>query len=173
MNKRYMDFVPAKSTKNTQPIRSTHKVARVSTTSSAPSNQAKLGVVEELSTKPTRPKPTHFVTSRNNIKAVKSQKITQKATIPQAAKPLNSKDDKKTYKTPQTKFINQDKVKKRPLSKNVYRRKPVASAEEKKAPVTIINKPAKDNKVGLIITIIITIILGAVAGTVAFLLLPK
>lgn len=43
----------------------------------------------------------------------------------------------------------------------------------KKGPVTIIEKPEKDSKVGMIVAIILTIILGAAAGTVAFLLLPK
>ena len=71
-------------------------------------------------------------------------------------------------------FVNTEKVRKRPLSKNVYPKKTVIPKEEKPvAPVTIIDKPEKDSKVGLIVTIIITIILGAAAGTIAFLLLPK
>ncbi len=70
-------------------------------------------------------------------------------------------------------FVNTTKVAKRPLSKNVYQKKVVAPKEEPTGPVTIINKPEKDSRVGLIVTIIITIILGAAAGTVAFLLLPK
>ena len=75
---------------------------------------------------------------------------------------------------PRPQFINQDKVVKRPLSKNVYRKKPpVPPKEEPKGPVTIITKPEKRAHVGLVVTIIITIILGAAAGTVAFLLLPK
>jgi hypothetical protein len=69
-------------------------------------------------------------------------------------------------------------VEKRPLSKSVAQKKIVSGApkQEQEAPskpVTIIHKPEKDSKVGLIVTIIITIILGAAAGTVAFLLLPK
>ena len=79
-----------------------------------------------------------------------------------------------TMKVPQARFVNTDKVVKRPLSKNVYQKKIVEPKEEEpQAPVTIIQKPEKDSKVGLIVTIIITIILGAAAGTVAFLLLPK
>lgn len=82
---------------------------------------------------------------------------------------------KKALKAPvKPAFVNTEKVRKRPLSKNVYPKKVVVPKEEKPtAPVTIIDKPEKDSKVGLIVTIIITIILGAAAGTVAFLLLPK
>ena len=79
----------------------------------------------------------------------------------------------KIFKMPKPQFINQDKIIKRPLSKNVYRKKVVAPKEEPKGPVTIITKPEKQAHVSLIITIILTIILGAAAGTVAFLLLPK
>ena len=68
---------------------------------------------------------------------------------------------------------NQNKVAKRPLSKNVYERTIKPTKEVQSGPVTIISKPEKDTKVSLIITIILTIILGAAAGTVAFLLLPK
>lgn len=78
-----------------------------------------------------------------------------------------------TLKVSQARFVNTDKVVKRPLSKNVYQKKIVEPKEVPQAPVTIIQKPEKDSKVGLIVTIIITIILGAAAGTVAFLLLPK
>lgn len=76
-------------------------------------------------------------------------------------------------KIPKVAFVNTEKVIKRPLSKNVYTKKIETPKEEPKGPVTIIAKPEKDSKMGLIVTIIITIILGAAAGTVAFLLLPK
>ncbi len=79
---------------------------------------------------------------------------------------------KGTFSTPKSPFINQDKVVKRPLSKNVYQKK-VVTPKEDTGTVTIISKPEKDKHVSLIISIIITIILGAAAGTVAFLLLPK
>ena len=72
-----------------------------------------------------------------------------------------------------TPFVNTEKVPKRPLSKNVYQKKVAEPKEKVTGPVTIINKPEKDSRVGLVVTIIITIILGAAAGTVAFLLLPK
>lgn len=74
---------------------------------------------------------------------------------------------------PKARFVNTEKVDKRPLSKNVYQKKVVAPKEEPQGPVTIIAKPEKDSKMGLIVTIVITIVLGAAAGTVAFLLLPK
>jgi len=55
----------------------------------------------------------------------------------------------------------------------VYKKKIVAPKEEPLGPMTIIEKPEKDSKVGMVVAIILTIILGAAAGTVAFLLLPK
>ena len=76
-------------------------------------------------------------------------------------------------KIPKYPFINQEKVKKRPLSTNVYRKEIKTPVEEPKGPITIISKPEKDAHASLIITVILTIILGAAAGTVAFLLLPK
>ena len=72
-----------------------------------------------------------------------------------------------------TPFVNTEGVEKRPLSKNVYTKRVVVPKEEPSGPVTIIQKPERDSRVGLIVAIIITIILGATAGTVAFLLLPK
>lgn len=72
------------------------------------------------------------------------------------------------------KFVNTNKIEKRPLSRNVYAKKPmVALKETPEKPVRIIDKPDKDSKAGLVVAIILTIILGAAAGTVAFLLLPK
>lgn len=87
---------------------------------------------------------------------------------------LNELDKKRqAMNLPKPTFVNTEKINKRPLSKNVYQKKIETPEEKPSAPVTIINKPEKDSKVGLIVTIIITIILGAAAGTVAFLLLPK
>ena len=83
------------------------------------------------------------------------------------------REARKAAKLPKTPFVNTDKIDKRPLSKNVYKRKVVVPKEEPSGPVTIIEKPEKDSKVGMIVAIILTIILGAAAGTVAFLLLPK
>ena len=79
---------------------------------------------------------------------------------------------KKTYSVPKSPFINQEKVVKRPLSKNVYTKKAEPSKEEH-GPVTIIAKPEKENRIGIVVAVILIIILGAAAGTVAFLLLPK
>lgn len=88
---------------------------------------------------------------------------------------------------PKARFVNTERVAKRPLSKsakNVYVNKVVkdetkegekdgAKDGSKAKPVRIIDKPKKDSKAGMAVAIIITIILGAAAGTVAFLLLPK
>ena len=120
------------------------------------------------------------------VAAAKARKITasrmplmgKKAAKP-AAKPVvatpkvTPKKEPETLKVPKTTFVNTEKVTKRPLSKNVYQKKIVAPEEKPAKPVTIIDKPEKDSRIGLIVTIIITIILGAAAGTVAFLLLPK
>lgn len=81
--------------------------------------------------------------------------------------------DEKTLNLPKARFVNTEKITKRPLSKNVYQRKIETPEEKPSGPVTIISKPEKDSRVGMVVTIIITIILGAAAGTVAFLLLPK
>lgn len=82
-------------------------------------------------------------------------------------------EDKSKMKIPKSPFINQAKIAKRPLSKNVYERKVEPTKEEATGPVTIISKPEKDKKAGRVIAIILAVILGAAAGTVAFLLLPK
>ena len=117
-------------------------------------NEAKLGVVEDLG-----------VSERSFAEEVEPAKKT-----------LGIKGDRtksETFKVPKTPFINQEKVVKRPLSKNVYQKKVVTPKEEPKGPVTIISKPEKDAHVSLIVAVILTIILGAAAGTIAFLLLPK
>ena len=111
------------------------------------------------------------VTSKPEAKPVVESKA--KVVVPSRAS-RSSVDKKLVEPIARPAFVNTEKVRKRPLSKNVYSKKTVAPKEEKlSAPVTIIDKPEKDSKVGLIVTIIITIILGAAAGTVAFLLLPR
>ena len=126
----------------------------------------------------TKKKPAKGVTASE----AKVEKPAVRATEPKAEpkaemakRSLNDLDRVKAkMNLPKPTFVNTEKVRKRPLSKNVYQKKVVAPKEETpSAPVTIINKPEKDSKVGLVVTIIITIILGAAAGTVAFLLLPK
>ena len=144
--------------------------------------KATLGKVENLTPKfvktdvPKRPlsEKSHFKTDKTGLARLKAKRIgnTKKAAI----KPVENsakKAEKGTFKTPKQPFINQDKVVKRPLSKNVYQKKIAAPKEEPKGPVTIITKPEKQAHIGMIVTIILTIILGAAAGTVAFLLLPK
>lgn len=146
-------------------------------------NEPALGVVEDLKPKfvntnvPKRPlgEASHFRTKKTGVAAAKARKIGARAAA-SVEKPVEN--SKKTgssgiYSTPKSPFINQGKVAKRPLSKNVYQKKIATPKEEPKGPVTIISKPEKQANVGLIVTVILTIILGAAAGTVAFLLLPK
>ena len=102
--------------------------------------------------------------------AKKAEALTERE--PWASKAVVKKQSK-LIKMPKVPFVNTDKIAKRPLSKNVYRKKIVAPKEEPSGPMTIIEKPEKDSKVGMVVAIILTIILGAAAGTVAFLLLPK
>lgn len=143
MNKKYMDFVP----------------------------------IESKKTRTVKKKPAAVSVPKIDIKEVKARKITSGSTIRSVEKPVEksnkSRAEKNTFKVPNPPFINQEKVTKRPLSKNVYQARIKEFKEEPKGPVTIISKPEKDSKTGLIVTIILTIILGATAGTVAFLLLPK
>lgn len=109
------------------------------------------------------------------VKAVPADVRNAKPVAESKQPSLNELDKKKTELKlpPKPAFVNTEKVRKRPLSKNVYQKPVVVPKEEPSSPVTIINKPEKDSKIGLVVTIIITIILGAAAGTVAFLLLPK
>lgn len=139
MNKKYIDFVPAKQ-----------KAVK-----KKPSSGIKLGTVEM---------------SEIEVSKVFSERVEK----PRAGVTRSKAGSNIAKATPKARFVNTEKVTKRPLSKNVYVKKVTEPVEEKpSAPVKIIDKPEKDSKVGLIVTIIITIILGAAAGTVAFLLLPK
>ena len=224
MNKRYMDFVPAKSASVAVKPRATVKngvAVRGSTANgaSSASGAAKSGVVRKASqtntastravstrqTKPVSrnvpeveieslssalytdfPETTAKVNSVSEAKAKKIGGRKARAAARAAAKAnkvdktdkvdfdrKNEKKDAGAYKVPRPSFINQNRVVKRPLSKNVYQKQIETPVEKPQGPVTIIAKPEKDSKAGLIVTIIITIILGAAAGTVAFLLLPK
>ena len=107
----------------------------------------------------------------DELKVAKSEDLTKRKIdtekAPEAPKPVD-----REFKKP--KFINTHLIEKRPLSKTDYRnRVPVANVEESTAsPITIIDKPEKDSRLGFIITVIITILLGAAVGTVAFLLIP-
>lgn len=108
----------------------------------------------------------------DELKVAKSEDLTKRKIetekIPEV--PMTKPDNE--FKKP--KFINTHLVEKRPLSKTDYRnRTPINAAEETTtSPVTIIDKPEKDSRLGFIVTIILTILLGAAVGTVAFLLIP-
>ena len=124
----------------------------------------------------------HFANSKSELAEAKAVKVAAKK-IEKPVKPVEKPveksetakvaEDKTKMKVPKSPFINQAKVAKRPLSKNIYECTVKPTEEKPTGPVTIISKPEKESKVSLVVTIIITIILGAAAGTVAFLLLPK
>ena len=135
---------------------------------------AKLGTIEnvqpkfvktEVKKRPLGKKPAAKVAKPAAKTAAKPAVKTTLKAAPKKAAPLGQR----------AKFINADKIQKRPLSKSTAPRKPVIvpKIEKPSAPERIISKPEKDSKAGLISAIILTIILGAAAGTVAFLLLPK
>ena len=178
MNKRYMDFVPkgknipAKKpveVKKSVPVAEEPEV--ISYTEEVVTEEfldATPDVaIEEFLAVDTNPRrmsePEYGV-----IEAKPAEKPAEKA--PETPE---KKSEKEEFKTPKTRFVNTEKVEKRPLSKNVYKKTIVAPKEEPSGPVTIITKPDKGSHIGVIVTIVLTIILGAAAGTVAFLLLPK
>lgn len=194
---------PVAHTSNPAVVATTHKTTKISSTTSSVSSTASkppvitrsvsttstLGIIEDLSPRASTSQlyqpiaNSRAAASKPSVKELKAQKISGKPfsrhvespvenSVENSAKKSSASDSKRTFVPP--KFINQDKVAKRPLSKNVYRKKIVPAKEpSSKKPITIIAKPEKDAKVGLIVAIILTIILGAAAGTVAFLLLPK
>ena len=136
--------------------------------------EPELGQIEDLNRKFVRtdvPKRPLSSTGLEEVTKLKAQKIKDEKVLAKAVSTTQS-NKKKSFKVPKPKFVNQEKVKKRPLSKNVYA-KPIEQSNESKEVVTIITKPAKDPHINIVVTIIITIILGAAAGTVAFLILPK
>lgn len=165
MNKKYIDFVPTKKPVSKTSRTETKRVASVKPEVIYPETRLK------KVTKKTAPKvspyefgvieDTGVVSAETGVKPV--EKSVEKSQIKSS----------KSFEIPKAQFINQEKVVKRPLSKNVYRKEVVAPKEEPKGPVTIIAKPEKDAHVSMVVAVIITIILGAAAGTVAFLLLPK
>lgn len=178
MNKRYIDFVPAKSVKKPEP--QPIPAAKPASTQAGHTRKA-----------PAAPAKPQYVVEKTEIEIIKARKIadhslktpaapvkrpivsaTQPA--PQSAEHIPFNLEKPAVRTAQPQFINTASVTKRPLSKNVYK-KPLAepAKEEPAATITIIDRPKKESKLGLAITIILTIIFGAAVGTVAFLLLPK
>lgn len=159
MNKKYMDFVPAKAAQAAPVKKTTEKnsvqkpVARVN--SAAVKEMDELEISKLFEARPVR---------------------TQAGVSSRPATSANRKKNIRVFQAPTARFVNTEKVAKRPLSKNVYPRRvvvPKEVEEQPHKPVTIINKPEKDSKMGMVAAIVITIILGAAAGTVAFLLLPS
>jgi len=199
MNKKYMDFVPAKpvSKEPERPVRKTVVVTEVEEVAveaifeerkrpagvSSGLKAPKLGVIEDFQPKfvqtDVKKRPLGAAKAKaQKVKmpvrdSAKIDKIFETALKQATADDANDKGTVKVPKSAKSPFVNTEKVVKRPLSKNVYQKKIVAPKEEPSGPVTIISKPEKDSKVGMIVAIILTIILGATAGTVAFLLLPK
>ena len=176
MNKRYIDFVPVKkgetgAVKTSSPKRGTVVASSsvkttVSTTRTrvvAPKvNTSSTSKVTTVSRVSSAPRVASSPKASNTSKA--SRVVTVSSNMPEM---------KKKVQAPNNRFIKNPKIAKRPLSNTGYKKEVKAQDEKPKGPVTIIEKPEKNSKLGLIVTIIITIVLGAAAGTVAFLLLPK
>lgn len=145
------------------------------------SKGVKFGVIEEYQPKfvKTEVKKRPLGVAGNSQRGVPSKKVVKKPVQKPVVNPAQKPVVKPAYRSAplgqRTTFLNTNKVEKRPLSANVYAKKPVVIPKEEKQvkPVKIIEKPEKDSKASLVIAIILTIILGAAAGTVAFLLLPK
>lgn len=183
MNRRYMDFAPRKSgAPKKQTVKPAVKVAvakpAVKTVApklvTAPKPVQKKPVAKPAVKPVAKPAVAPKKAAKlGEVEVLRKIEPKQKPSEKPGAKGIKIRPASETFKMPKPRFINQDKIKKRPLSKNVYKKKVVAPKEEPKGPVTIITKPEKQAHVSLIIAIILTIILGAAAGTVAFLLLPK
>ena len=164
MNKKYMDFVPKKVAKKQSSVgvraKSRPELEKWPDEEEEPKAKLDLGLEKRVGNLASKAKlEPKGKTVAGKTKVVQNGASVKKAKLGLPVRPA---------------FVNTEKVRKRPLSKNVYPKKTVEpKAEVPVAPVTIFDKPEKDSKVGLIVTIIITIILGAAAGTIAFLLLPK
>lgn len=133
----------------------------------APAIEPEFGVIEDY--RPTEPKPVEEIEITSlEVAESSSLKPSTSANASAAKAPAS-----KTFVPPSASFINTEKIEKRPLSKNVYK-KPLPEVEETPSgPITIITPPEKDAHINIIVAIILTIILGAAAGTIAFLLLPR
>ncbi len=202
MNKKYMDFVPVRPNK----VQNT-KIITIETIETRdfdlmreeiPKSTPKLDVPDDLSARfvkkdvPKRPlnqKPkaedgaltalkAKNIKARKSLKALKEAEKTPVKTEEMSLKPESKKG---TYKAPKAQFINQEKVEKRPLSKNVYKKeepknndkKDVKKHEKAEKPVVIVSKTEKKSSWKTVLAIILTIIVGAAAGVAAFLLLPN
>lgn len=194
------------SVRQTTSSKASVSIGRVATKKTVAPSKVKLGEIEDLSPKFVKkdvPKrPLNDGSELNKPKGAaeaKSKKIGGRLRLRSSKNNAKSKNEavagnkigntqntsvkgQSAYTVPKSPFINQDKVTKRPLSRNIYHAPDEKALEmtsqmiDKKAgrkTTTIIDKPAKDSKIGMVVAIILTIILGAVAGTVAFLLLPK
>ena len=172
MNKKYMDFVP--KTKQV-PVKKPVEVKKPVAIKEEPEVKIEQEIVlDEFFAVDNNPKSQAedfdfgIIEDYDPKAEKKAEKEEKKSTEKPAKAPTGA-----TLNVPKTRFVNTDKIEKRPLSKNVYKKNVTPLKEEKTGPVTIIAKQDKGSHIGVIITIILTIVLGAAAGTVAFLLLPK
>lgn len=199
MNKRYMDFVPKNKQLATEKVAAEKLVAKKPVekvrepepesdirieeyfaVAKPRRKEPEFGVIEEY--RPTfvgtkvEKRPLGSAKPAVSAAEIKAKKIVGKAAEKPAEAPKKVAEEpakKDVLKVPKNRFVNTDKIEKRPLSKNVYKKKIETPKEKPSGPVTIISKPEGGSHIGMIVTIILTIVLGAAAGTVAFLLLPK
>lgn len=205
MNKKYIDFVPAKKVEKGAPVKRSEVVVKkvapvrleeapVRRTTAVKRKVGTSARVVEIPTKKAKGSVSKVGRTRGTMyRAMPEQKVAEEelgviTSVDLVENPVENSSvemvarssvldkkvvDRKDYQIPKSPFISQVEVKKRPLSKNVYQKEIKATEETDKGPVTIITKPEKDSKAGVVVAIIIAIILGAATGTVAFLLLPK
>ena len=195
MNKRYIDFVPAKKDIPKGGIAKAKSIKVEKKAAPKPIKRIVKKIppanplldeeieIEEIFAEKEEPKKPVKPVAKPAKPAPKVAAKPVKPAAKVAAKPATPVKPAKPAKVgplgQRAKFINTNKIEKRPLSAVAARKKPVIAPKtpeitaKPKAPEKIITKPEKDSKAGLIIAIILTIILGAAAGTVAFLLLPK
>ena len=150
-------------------------------------SEPKLGIIEDLhpnfiktdvakrplSPRSNTPAKTPLQIAKSQKVGLKQRKASTSAPSKTTTTTQNAKTSTQAFTVPKSPFINQGKIAKRPLSKNVYQKAVPEHTTEPTGTVTIISKPDKDAHIGIVIAIILTIVLGAAAGTVAFLLLPK
>lgn len=193
MSKRYMDFVPASVARSLREAevsgREKETTARKSANPKVAKPAAKPASSQRLKTTATAKKEAVSAREAKSVEeftwfdAAEGKSVITEEPVFGVIEDLHPKKEssggqdsekKKPYNAiKKSPFVNTEKVTKRPLSKSVYQKKVVVPKEEPSKTVTIITKPEKDSKVGIVVAIILTIILGAAAGTVAFLLLPK
>ncbi len=112
------------------------------------------------------------ILKRPDLKAgLRSEKGTNNSADTKSSEEKAKSEPKPTIQTPR--FINTHNIEKRPLSKTNYQARAEAPKNVLSDPVTIVDRPENESRLGLILTIIFTIILGAAVGTIAFLLMPK